>query len=126
MSGTTYYQRNREVMLNRANKYYENNKEVLREKAKNKYRELSEEEKNIKREYGRNRYHNMSEEDKKRLKEYQKFIVRLKASFIDVKNQLIVLSKKIHIVIKVRFKIAMTKIFFISACINSVKDKTGF
>ena len=45
MSGTTYYQRNREVMLNRANEYYENNKEVLREKAKNKYRELSEEEK---------------------------------------------------------------------------------
>ena len=33
MSGTTYYHRNREVMLNRANKYYENNKEVLREKA---------------------------------------------------------------------------------------------
>ena len=29
-------------MLNRANEYYENNKEVLREKAKNKYRELSE------------------------------------------------------------------------------------
>ena len=45
MNGTTYYQRNREVMLNRANKYYENNKEVLREKAKNKYRVLSEEEK---------------------------------------------------------------------------------
>ena len=38
MSGTTYYQRNRDVILNRANKYYENNKEVLREKAKNMYR----------------------------------------------------------------------------------------
>ena len=71
MSGTTYYQRDREVMLNRTNEYYENNKEVLREKAKNKYRELSEEEKNIRREYGRNRYHNMSEEKKQRLKEYQ-------------------------------------------------------
>ena len=34
MSSTTYYQRNREVMLNRANEYYENNTEVLREKAK--------------------------------------------------------------------------------------------
>ena len=45
MSGTTYYQRNREVMLNRANEYHKINKEVLREKAKNKYRELSEEEK---------------------------------------------------------------------------------
>ena len=70
MSGTTYYQRNREVILNRAKRYYDNI-EVLREKAKNKYRELSEEEKNIKREYGRNRY-NMSEEKKQRLKEYQK------------------------------------------------------
>ena len=54
MSGTTYYQRKREVMLNTANEYYKNNKEVLREKAKNKYRELSGEGKNIKREYGRN------------------------------------------------------------------------
>ena len=48
MSGTTYYQRNREVILNRAKDYYENNKELLRERAKNKYRELSEEGKNIK------------------------------------------------------------------------------
>ena len=52
MSETTYYKRNREVILNRE-KDYENNKELLRERAKNKYRELSEEEKNIKREYGK-------------------------------------------------------------------------
>ena len=51
-----------ETVLKRAKDYYENNKEVLREKAKNKYKELPEEEKNIKREYGRNRYKNMSEE----------------------------------------------------------------
>ena len=53
MSGTTYYQRNREVILNRAKKFYENNKELLRKRAKHRYRELSEEEKNIKREYGK-------------------------------------------------------------------------
>ena len=49
MSETTYYQRKREVILNRAKDYYENNKELLRERerAKNKYRELSEEEKNM-------------------------------------------------------------------------------
>ena len=34
MSGTTYYQRNREVILNRAKCYYKNNKELLRESAK--------------------------------------------------------------------------------------------
>ena len=43
MSETTYYQRNREVILNRAKDCYENNKELLGERAKNKYRELSEE-----------------------------------------------------------------------------------
>ena len=37
-------------MSNRAKDYYENNKKLLSEKAKNKYRELSEEDKNIKRE----------------------------------------------------------------------------
>ena len=47
MSETTY-QRNKEVILNRTKDYYENNKKLLRERAKNKYRELSEEEKNIK------------------------------------------------------------------------------
>ena len=73
MSETTYYERNRDVILNRANEYYKNIKELLREKAKNKYRELSKEEKNIRRECGRNRYHNMSEEKKQRLKEYQKY-----------------------------------------------------
>ena len=31
MSETTYYQRNREVILNRAKDYYENNKELSRE-----------------------------------------------------------------------------------------------
>ena len=44
MNETTYYQRIREVILNRAKDYYENNKELLRERPKNKYRELSEEE----------------------------------------------------------------------------------
>ena len=34
MSETTYYQRNREVSLNRAKDYYENNKELLREMEK--------------------------------------------------------------------------------------------
>ena len=45
----TYYQRNRDVILNRAKDYYENDKERLREQARDKYRNLSEEEK-IKRE----------------------------------------------------------------------------
>ena len=51
MSEKTYDERNRDVILNSAKDYYKNNKELLRERAKNKYRELSDEEKNIKREY---------------------------------------------------------------------------
>ena len=71
MDNTTYYQRNREIMLNRVKDYYENDKKRLREQARNKYRNLSEEHKK-KREYGKNRYHNMSEKKKQELKEYQK------------------------------------------------------
>ena len=41
----TYYQRNRDVILNRAKDYYENDKERLREQARDKYRNLSGEEK---------------------------------------------------------------------------------
>ena len=68
------------VILNKAKHYYENAKERLREQARDKYRNLSEEEKNIKREYGKNRYHNMSEEKRQRLKEYQKNYREVKKS----------------------------------------------
>ena len=67
-------------MLSQSKDYYKNNKDRLREQARDKYRNLSEEEKNKKREYEKNRYHNMTEEKKQRLKEYQKKnMVRLKS-----------------------------------------------
>ena len=68
----TYYQKNLNVILNKAKEYYKNNRERLEEQARDRYRSLSEEETNKKREYGKNMYHNMSEENKQRLKEYQK------------------------------------------------------
>ena len=74
----TYYQRNRDVILNRAKDYYENDKERLREQARYKNRNLSKEEKNKRREYGRKRYHNMSEKKKQKLKEYKKNYRRVK------------------------------------------------
>ena len=43
MSNLTYYLRNRDVMLNRAKGYYENDKERLEKHARNKYRNLLEE-----------------------------------------------------------------------------------
>ena len=68
----THYQRNWDVILNRAKEYHGNDRERLREQARNKYRNFSEEEKNKKREYGKNRYCNMSEEKKKKTKRISK------------------------------------------------------
>ena len=76
----TYYQKHWDVVLNKVKDYYKNNKERLREQARDKYRNLSEEEKNKKREYGKNRYRNMPEEKKQRLKEYQKNYRKAKKS----------------------------------------------
>ena len=45
--------KNRDVILNIAKDYYENDKERLRDQARDKCRNLSEEEKNKKREYGK-------------------------------------------------------------------------
>ena len=69
ISETTYYQRNREIILNTVKECYKNDKKRLRERAKNKYKELSEEE-NKKREHDRNKYCNISRENKQKLKEY--------------------------------------------------------
>ena len=85
----TYYQKAREVILNRAKNYYEKDKKRLREQARDKYRNLSEEEKNKKREYWKNRYRNMSQENKQRLKEYQKNYREAKKSFNIIMNKII-------------------------------------
>ena len=77
----TYYQTNRDVILNRAKDYYENDKERLRGQARDKYRNLPDEGKNKKIEYGKNRYRNRSEEKNIiRLKEYQKNYLEAKNS----------------------------------------------
>ena len=44
MSEKTYYHRNRDMILNRAKDYHENDKERLRDQATDKYRNLFEEE----------------------------------------------------------------------------------
>ena len=61
-----------DVILNTAKHYYENDEEGLSKEARDKYRNLSEEEKNKKTEYGKNSYQNMAKEKKQRRKEYQK------------------------------------------------------
>ena len=86
MNNTTYHQRNREIILNRAKDYYENDKERLREQARDKYKNLSEEHKKKKREYEKNRHHNMPEEKRQKLKEYQQ-----------AKSLSIIMNKIVHV-----------------------------
>ena len=45
----------------KAAEYYQTNKDVLKEKARNKYRNLSEEEREAKRQYSRDRYKKIKE-----------------------------------------------------------------
>ena len=75
---TSYEERNRKIILNRAKKYYKKNQKRLRGEAKNKCRDSSEKEKDVMREYGGNRYKNMSKENKQRSKEYEKNYRRAK------------------------------------------------
>ena len=94
MSSMTYYRRNREVILNRTKDYCENDKERLREQARDKYRNLSEEDKNNKkREYGKNRYANMSEEKKQKLKKHQKnYREAKKSKYNNEKNSFLIMN----------------------------------
>ena len=64
----SYYWFNREEILQKyhneggkekAAKYYQKNKDILKERAKNRYRNLSEENKEVKRQYIRARYKNI-------------------------------------------------------------------
>ena len=79
----SYYSFNREKLLNnacdiypdkegkqKATKYYAANQEVLREDARNKYRNLSEKKEKKERKYQRERYH-MNTDLNERLKQYQ-------------------------------------------------------
>ena len=68
----TYYQRNRDVILNRSKDYYENNKERLKKQARDKYRNLSEEVKHKKKRIWNKWTLQYVCRGEKRLKEYQK------------------------------------------------------
>ena len=71
MDNTTYYQRNKETMLNRARDYYGNDKERLKDKQEINIETYLKKIKRKRENMEKNRYH-MSEEKKQDLKEYQK------------------------------------------------------
>ena len=57
----SYYWFIKRELLKKAAKYYLDNKDVLKEKAKNEYRNLPGEEKEVKRLYSENRYNKLKE-----------------------------------------------------------------
>ena len=67
----TYYQKNKDMVLNEAKDYYKNDKDRLREQARDKYRNLSEE-KNKKWEQARNKYKNLPEKYKNKKRDMEK------------------------------------------------------
>ena len=94
MNNTTYYQRNREIILNKAKDYYENDKERLREQARKKYRNLSEEEKTKK--------ENMERIDiiicqKKRSKNLKNTKINIKKIMVKQKSLNIIMNKTVHV-----------------------------
>ena len=52
----SYYLNNREKIRVLPKECYQNNKDILKEKARNRHQNLSEEQKEIERQYSRNRY----------------------------------------------------------------------
>ena len=71
----TYYQKSRDVILNRAKDYYKNIEEILRYKQQINTETYLKKKKIKKRR--QSRYRNMSEEKEQRLKEYQKIIKKI-------------------------------------------------
>ena len=71
----TYYQKNRDELLQKSKDYYENNKEQRKEYRKNKYNNMTNEEKLKVLEYQNKWYHTLDLERKRKMSEY---IIRLK------------------------------------------------
>ena len=51
MGKKDYYEKSRDIILNKAKEYYINNKELILERAKNKYKSLTKDEKQKTKEY---------------------------------------------------------------------------
>ena len=83
----THYQRNQVVILSRVKEQYKNDKERLKEQARNKYRDLSEEGKKIKRENMGGIDTAISLKKKNKIKRISKKLSRGKKSLNIIKNK---------------------------------------
>ena len=76
MENSTYYQKNGDIILKRAEVYYYDNIEAIRKNMRDKYKNLSEEEKEkikiYKKNYRKKMKNNISEEKMEKMREYRK------------------------------------------------------
>ena len=68
MQNVTYYQKNKDKLLQKSEDYYEKNKDVFLQKSKDYYEKNREKRK----EYRRNKCNNMSDEEKLNVLKYQR------------------------------------------------------
>ena len=88
-------------------KYYQENKERLLKKSRKRYQNLSREEKEKKRQYGCESYKNLSEDEKQKLVEYRKNIIEWeKSNHFEILKVCIEIDKKLQIYFK---KLILTK-----------------
>ena len=73
MNNSTYYQKNKDIILKRAKDYYYNNIKAIRTNMRDKYKNLSEEErekmKNYQKNYREKMKNNISEEKGEKMRE---------------------------------------------------------
>ena len=101
MTEETYHQISRETILNRSKTYYNENNDILKERSRNKCREVSEEEKNIKTEYGGNRYHNMFHKKTKNGRNIYHNMSDKKSKDWENTKKIIVRLRSLNLVIKI-------------------------
>ena len=95
----SYYQRNRDKILNRAREYYKKNKETINEKRKKKYKELNDAEKETIKNDRMNRYNNMDDAAKIKLKEYRRnYYKNVKKNALKNKNLLKICKNNMKII----------------------------
>ena len=72
MPSRIYYQRNKEHYSQYQGVFYNDNKEIVKERARIKYHNLPPEQKGKRREYAKNRYNNLREDKKNEVRTYAK------------------------------------------------------
>ena len=81
------------MLLNRSKEYYINKRELIRERARNEYKSLTEVKKQKMKDYQKQNRENMTDEQKQKSREYQKKYRKAKKlnnKIVDIKYKLLI------------------------------------